>query len=77
MFTVSQILGGVGRGVYVLMSGLDIERGAGAAAPLGYAFTCIMALGYNNLHVFLAPLFHMQFCVHQLQKQQSLLLFHT
>jgi len=45
VFAVSQILGGVGRGVYVLMSGLDIERGAGAAAPLGYAFTCIMALG--------------------------------
>ena len=32
---VTQILSGIGRGVYVLMSGLDIERGAGAAGPLG------------------------------------------
>lgn len=31
----AQILGGEGRGIYVLMSGLDIERGAGAAGPLG------------------------------------------
>ena len=33
--SAEQLLGGEGRGVYVLMSGLDIERGCGAAAPLG------------------------------------------
>ncbi|XP_052262362.1 isovaleryl-CoA dehydrogenase, mitochondrial-like isoform X2 [Dreissena polymorpha] len=35
-----QVLGGVGRGVYVLMSGLDIERGLGAVGPLGIMQAC-------------------------------------
>ena len=33
--SAEQLLGGEGRGVYVLMSGLDLERGTGASAPVG------------------------------------------
>ncbi|XP_060561676.1 isovaleryl-CoA dehydrogenase, mitochondrial-like isoform X2 [Ruditapes philippinarum] len=37
---VEQVLGGEGRGVYVLMSGLDLERGLGASGPLGIMQAC-------------------------------------
>ncbi|XP_052815382.1 isovaleryl-CoA dehydrogenase, mitochondrial-like isoform X2 [Mya arenaria] len=37
---VSQVLGSVGGGVYVLMSGLDVERGAGSAGTLGIMQAC-------------------------------------
>ena len=33
--SVSQVLGKEGQGVYVLMSGLDIERGVVASMPVG------------------------------------------
>lgn len=35
MFSVSKVLGKEGQGVYILMSGLDIERTLGSAGPLG------------------------------------------
>ena len=48
-FTVNQVLGGEGRGVYVLMSGLDLERGLGASGPLGWAkFT--FTLSYTHMY---------------------------
>lgn len=37
MFSVSNVLGKEGQGVYILMSGLDIERTLGSAGPLGWA----------------------------------------
>lgn len=39
------ILGGVGKGVYVLMSGLDLERLVLAAGPLGYVMTRALPRG--------------------------------
>jgi len=36
LVTESHILGRVGFGVYILMSGLDVERTLGAAGPLGW-----------------------------------------
>ena len=33
--TASQVMGGINKGVYVLMSGLDLERLVLAAGPLG------------------------------------------
>lgn len=33
--TASNVLGDEGAGVYILMSGLDVERVLGAAGPLG------------------------------------------
>jgi isovaleryl-CoA dehydrogenase len=35
------VLGGVGKGVYVLMSGLDLERLVLAAGPLGIMQACL------------------------------------
>lgn len=37
MFSVSNVLGKEGQGVYILMSRLDIERTLGSAGPLGWA----------------------------------------
>ena len=36
-YAEENVLGGVGKGVYVLMSGLDLERLVLSAGPLGYA----------------------------------------
>lgn len=35
MFSVDNMLGKEGQGVYILMSGLDIERTLGSAGPVG------------------------------------------
>ncbi|GFN81966.1 isovaleryl-coa dehydrogenase, mitochondrial [Plakobranchus ocellatus] len=46
---VSNVLGGEGNGVYVLFGGLDIERGIGAAGPLGYRTNSVVEIKPEDL----------------------------
>jgi isovaleryl-CoA dehydrogenase len=39
MFIAENVLGEVNKGVYVLMSGLDLERLVLSGGPLGFVFT--------------------------------------
>ena len=44
MNAAENVLGGEGRGIYVLFSGLDIERGAGASGCIGWAPALVLIL---------------------------------
>lgn len=45
--TVENVLGQVGKGVYVLMSGLDLERLVLSGGPLGY----VISYQYETMRV--------------------------
>ena len=48
--TAENVMGGVGKGVYVLMSGLDYERLVLAAGPIGVMQACV-DVAFPYMHV--------------------------
>jgi isovaleryl-CoA dehydrogenase len=63
--TAENVLGEVGKGVYVLMSGLDLERLVLAAGPLGLMQACLdIVVPYvHQRQQFGQPIGHFQVCI--------------